>query len=192
MGMHGRLALSVHSHFDLTKLSGKCLQCKESSENRLLEADFAENFHFGGGRGGDIMPVLSRGGARERATKAGMGKRGDLRRFGGGKIGQRGLGGIFTQNRMEGQKTGRGGLAGLLSADEIGAGTPLPSLLRQCGFVTNAPSITVAPLAPRVWREKKKYPFFSFFLMRGLVQGGEVCYKCTKRYGCTICTKGKG
>lgn len=50
-----------------------------------------KNSILAGVEGGDIMRLLSRGGARERATKTGMGKWGDLRRFGEGKIWQQGL-----------------------------------------------------------------------------------------------------
>ena len=54
----------------------------------------------------------------------------------------------------------------LLLANEKG-GTTLLSLVQLHDFVTNAPNVTVAPDAPRVCKEKKKYSFFSFFLMRG-------------------------
>lgn len=57
----------------------------------------------------------------------------------------------------------------LLLANEKG-GTTLPLVLQQHGFVTTAPNVTVAPNAPRVCREKKKYSFFSFFLDEGKVR----------------------
>ncbi len=51
----------------------------------------------------------------------------------------------------------------LLLANEKG-GTTLPSVLQQYVFVTNAPDVTVAPNAPRVWREEEGV-FFLFFLL---------------------------
>jgi hypothetical protein len=37
MGMHGRLALSVHSHFDLTKILEKWFSCNEGFVIGMLE-----------------------------------------------------------------------------------------------------------------------------------------------------------
>jgi hypothetical protein len=50
--MHGRLALSVHSHFDSSKILGKWFSCNDGFVIVVLEWIFGKNFDFGGGRGG--------------------------------------------------------------------------------------------------------------------------------------------
>ena len=69
---------------------------------------------------------------------------------------------------------------------------PLPSLLQHRGFVPNAPSVTVAPFAPRGVQREEEVSFLFFLLDEGLVHGGGVCYRCTRCYSCTKYDKTKG
>ena len=121
-------------------------------------------------------------------TKAETGKRGYFGRFGRGKSGWQGFAGFPAQGGREGQKTGRGGLTGLFLAKGRAA-LPYPRCYSILGLFQMHQALQLHQLHQGMCREKKKYPFFSFLLMKGLVQGGGVGYSCTKCYNCTICTK---
>jgi hypothetical protein len=84
-------------------------------------------------------------------------------------MGPEGMVGFFAQNRMEGQNKGQVGQMGLPLAD--GSRHYPPSLLQHREFVPNAPSVTVAPIAPRGEQREEEVSFL-FFLTDERVGAG--------------------
>ncbi len=72
-----------------------------------------------------------------------------------------------AQNRMEGQKTGQGGRIELPSADGMVAVLPYPRCCSIVGLFQMHQALQLHHLHQGRCREKKKYSFFSFSLMRG-------------------------
>ncbi len=160
-----------------TKLSGKKFSCKVSFENGLLEADFRKNFHLAGVTGGDIMWILSRGNGCERATKAGIGKRGVFGRFDGGKRG-------IKQSLLAKSRRSVRGKALFRAFGHVLRQDVLPCPIganRPCCY--RCTKVYGCTICTRQCREKKKYSFFSFFYGQygcgGLVQRGGVVTNTT-------------
>lgn len=145
-------------------------------------------FISAGVKGGDIMPILSRGRSRKRVTKAETGKWGVSGRFGRGKSRWQGLAWFSACGGREGQKTGRGELTRLLWRGRSEhyptrsvASTWFCYKCTECYSYTNCTKGACG---------KEEEVFFLFFLLdEGLLQGGGVGYSCTRCYSCTICTK---
>lgn len=154
----------------------------------MLETDFGEIFHFSGGQGGRHNADFVAWWVMGKGDKSRNGQTGRSRAVRQGKKQVAGLGWLFG-SRWQGGAKNRARRANGTALGEGKGRTRLPSLLQYLGFVPNAPSVTVAPFAPRDVQREEEVSFLFFLLDEGLVQRGGVCYKCTRCYNCTICTK---